>query len=89
MKTADKTVLDLSGGRRMVTDIVFIYETSNSFPQFFFVCAPVKVFSVSLNATTQNKFLCDHYSHSLTNKAETNLIRVSIKEPLMLTCRTS
>lgn len=52
-------------------EVVYIYETSNSFLQFFFVCIPVEVFSISLNATTQNKFLHNHYSHYLINKTET------------------
>jgi len=55
----------------MVTEFVYVYETYNSSVQFFFVCIPVKVFSISLNATTQNKFVYNHYSHHLINKAET------------------
>lgn len=69
----------------MVIEIVYIYETSNPFLQFFFVCILVKVFGISLNTTTQNKFLYNHYSRYLINKAETNLITISIKEPLILT----
>lgn len=55
----------------MIIEIVYIYETSHSFLQFFFGCIPVKVFIISPNATTQNKFLYNHYSHYLINKAET------------------
>lgn len=73
----------------MSIGIVYVYETSNSFIQFFFVCIPIEVFYISLNFTAQNKFLYDHYSYCLINKSETNLIRIHIKEPLMLTCRTS
>lgn len=76
-------------GQRMSRGIVYIYETFNTFIQFFFVCVPIKVSYIYLNFTAQNKFIYNHYSYYPINKSETNLIRIYIKETLMLACRTS